>query len=201
MWWEQAIQRFEAQNLRRRLFPGSPAGPYLVKDGRRLLNLASNDYLGLSTDRRLLEAAREALEDWGIGAGAARLIVGDRPVHAQLEETLAAAKGTEAALVFCSGYAACVGVLSALAAPGDQVFLDALCHASLYDGARLSHARLRRYRHRDPVHLEELLIGNSSAATIPLALALESHRFQTGDVVLLTAVGAGLLTAAAVIRW
>ncbi|HRR25364.1 MAG TPA: 8-amino-7-oxononanoate synthase [Acidobacteriota bacterium] len=157
MWWEQAIQWFEAEDLRRRLSPGSPEGPYLVRDGRRLLNLSSNDYLGLSTDRRLLEAARRALEEWGIGAGASRLIAGDRPVHAKLEETLAAAKGTEAALVFSSGYAACVGALSALTAPGDQVFLDALCHASLYDGARLSHARLRRYRHRDPAHLETLI--------------------------------------------
>jgi len=127
--------------------------------GRRLLNLASNDYLGLSTDPRLVTAAREALERWGVGTGAARLVVGNRPVHEALEAALADLKEAEAALVFPSGYATNVGVLSALAGPRDQIFADALNHASLNDGARLSRASFRYYRHRDLEQLQRLLEG------------------------------------------
>ncbi|SHL09187.1 8-amino-7-oxononanoate synthase [Rhodothermus profundi] len=158
-WLAQQLQQLEAKGLRRQIRPLSSGGPYVEREGRRLLNLASNDYLGLSTDPRLTAAAREALARWGIGAGAARLVVGDRPVHDALEVALAALKETEAALVFPSGYAANVGVLSALAGPRDQIFADALNHASLNDGARLSRARFRYYRHRDLEQLEHLLRG------------------------------------------
>jgi len=161
-WLTRQLRQLEAKGLRRTLRPLA-ASPYVERDGRRLLNLASNDYLGLSTDPRLTAAAREALERWGVGAGAARLVVGDRPVHEALEAALAALKETEAALVFPSGYAANVGVLSALAGPRDQIFADALNHASLNDGARLSRARFRYYRHRDLEQLEQLLQGPGPA--------------------------------------
>ena len=161
-WLTRQLRQLEAKGLRRTLRPLA-AGPYVERDGRRLLNLASNDYLGLSTDPRLTVAARKALERWGVGAGAARLVVGDRPVHEALEAALAALKETEAALVFPSGYAANVGVLSALAGPRDQIFADALNHASLNDGARLSRARFRYYRHRDLGQLERLLQGPGPA--------------------------------------
>src|SRR5690606_17391500 len=98
---------------------------------------------------RVVEAALQALTRWGVGAGAARLVAGHYEVHEALESELAACKGTEAALVFATGYAANVGTLSALAGPRDTVFADALVHASLVDGCRLSGARLRFYRHRD----------------------------------------------------
>jgi 8-amino-7-oxononanoate synthase len=162
-WLAQQLQQLEAKGLERRLRPLACGGPYVDRNGRRLLNLASNDYLGLSTDARLVAAARAALERWGVGAGAARLVVGDRPVHEALEAALAALKETEAALVFPSGYAANVGVLSALAGPRDQIFADALNHASLNDGARLSRARFRYYRHRDLEQLEQLLRGPGPA--------------------------------------
>ncbi len=158
-WLARQLRQLEAKGLRRTLQPLPAGGPYVERGGRRLLNLASNDYLGLSTHPRLVAAAREALARWGVGAGAARLVVGDRPVHDALEAALATLKETEAALVFPSGYAANVGVLSALAGPRDQIFADALNHASLNDGARLSRARFRYYRHRDLEQLEQLLRG------------------------------------------
>ncbi|AEB12612.1 8-amino-7-oxononanoate synthase [Marinithermus hydrothermalis] len=157
--WERQLELWAARGLRRTLRPLAAAGPRVEREGRYLINLASNDYLGLSTDPRLVRAAQEALARWGVGAGASRLVSGDRRVHAALEAALADFKGTEAALVFTSGYAANVGVLAALAGPRDQIFADALNHASLNDGARLSRARLRYYRHRDLDHLEDLLKG------------------------------------------
>ncbi|GBD01884.1 8-amino-7-oxononanoate synthase [bacterium HR18] len=158
-WLAQQLQQLASKGLRRQLRPLPCSGPHVTYKGRRLLNLASNDYLGLSTDPRLVTAAREALERWGVGTGAARLVVGNRPVHEALEAALADLKEAEAALVFPSGYATNVGVLSALAGPRDQIFADALNHASLNDGARLSRASFRYYRHRDLEQLQRLLEG------------------------------------------
>ncbi|MDP9329820.1 MAG: 8-amino-7-oxononanoate synthase [Actinomycetota bacterium] len=133
------------------------AGPEIVRHDRRLVNLASNDYLGLATDPRLAAAAAEGAARWGVGATGSRLLSGNHPLHEALEEDIAASRGTEAALVFTSGYAANVGTLSALAGRHDLIVADALSHASLLDGARLSGARLVRYRHADPEHLEAQL--------------------------------------------
>lgn len=156
--WERWLAAWEARGLARRprsLSTG--AGPVVERDGRRLIHMASNNYLGLATDPRVVAAARRALEGWGAGAGAAPLVAGHGEWHARLEAELADYKGTEAALVFASGYAANVGVLAALAGPRDTIFADALVHASLVDGARASGARLRFYRHGDPDHLEAML--------------------------------------------
>ncbi len=145
-------------DLERTLSPVSPsAGRWVRRAGRRLLNFASNNYLGLANDPRVVRAAQKAMEQWGVGAGGARLLSGDTEAHHDLEAELADLKGTEAALVFASGYAANVGVLSALASAQDHLFLDALCHASLVDGAKLSGAKMCCFPHRDLASLTELL--------------------------------------------
>jgi 8-amino-7-oxononanoate synthase len=121
------------------------------------VNLCSNDYLGLANDPRLRRAAAEAAERDGAGSGAARLVAGDLPVHGRLERRIAEAKGAEAALLFGSGYHANAGVPAALVAREDAIFSDALNHASIIDGCRLSGAEIVRYRHADADDLAALL--------------------------------------------
>jgi 8-amino-7-oxononanoate synthase len=158
--WARALDALEAQGLGRRLKSQATAAlPAVERAGRRLVNLASNNYLGLAADPRLVAAAHAGLDAWGVGAGASRLVTGDFEIHRALEAALADLKGAEAALAFTSGYAANVGVLTALAGPRDRIFADALNHASLIDGCRQSRAVVRRYEHRDADHLEELLRG------------------------------------------
>lgn len=147
----------DRDGLRRRLVVTDHAGPYALRGGRRLLNLSSNNYLGLADHPDLKEAARAAAERWGTGAGASRLVTGHLPLAAELEEAVARWKGTEAAVVFTSGYAANVGVIPALVGRGDVVFSDRLNHASIVDGIVLSRAHHVRYRHNDVEHLEYLL--------------------------------------------
>jgi 8-amino-7-oxononanoate synthase len=140
---------------RRRVQSGQ--GPRLRLGGRELVNFASNDYLSLAGDPRLAAAAAEAARRWGTGAGASPLVSGLLPPLQQLEDTLAEWEGTEAALVFSSGYAANLALVPSFAGREDAVFSDELNHASLIDGCRLSRARIHVYRHRDPGHLEDLL--------------------------------------------
>ena len=140
----------------------------------RGLDFCSNDYLGLRRDPRLAEAAAAAARTHGSGAGAARLLRGDTPLHQELEATLAGWKGTEACLLFATGYQANATLIPALAGPGDGVFSDALNHASLVDGCRLARsggAQVAVYRHLDLDHLAELLPAWRAAAP-PGALAL-----------------------------
>jgi 8-amino-7-oxononanoate synthase len=132
-------------------------GAYVVtEDGRRLLNLSSNDYLGLASHPAIALAAARATAR-GAGATASRLIVGTDPAYRALEERLADFQGAEAALVFGSGYLANVGTISALVGPGDAVVSDELNHASIIDGCRLSRATIHRYAHRDLDELERAL--------------------------------------------
>jgi 8-amino-7-oxononanoate synthase len=156
-WLDDKLRSLRDQHLERqdRILPAT--GPRIRVGDRVLVNLASNDYLGLAGDPRILEAARRALEADGAGATASRLISGTLPVHAELEARLAAFKGYPAALVFGSGYLANTGVLPVLAGRDDHLFLDRLAHASLVDGAVLSRARIHRFRHNDADHLESLL--------------------------------------------
>jgi 8-amino-7-oxononanoate synthase len=157
-WIDAELEALAARGLRRSLEPlGSAQGPVVSVDGRSLVNLCSNDYLGLAGDARLREAAARAAEREGAGAGAARLVAGDLPVHGALERRLAAFKGTEAALLFGSGYHANAGVPAALVGRGDAVFSDVLNHASIVDGCLLSRAELVRYRHLDVAELADLL--------------------------------------------
>jgi 8-amino-7-oxononanoate synthase len=136
---------------------GGAPGPRIRINGRDVLLLCSNNYLGLATDARVIHAAQDALERYGAGATGSRLISGNLEPYCALEKELARFKGAQAALVFTSGYQANVGTISALAGPGDAVFCDALNHASLIDGARLSRARIAIYRHCDPEDLERKL--------------------------------------------
>ncbi len=148
----------EARAIRRRLRPlAQTVGTHVELDGRRLLRFCSNDYLGLASHPAVMRAAAEAAEAQGTGAGSARLVAGTSVLHAALEDDLARLKGTEAALVFSSGYHVNVGALPALAGDGDVIVSDALNHASLIDGCRLSRAAIRVYRHNDVGDLEELL--------------------------------------------
>lgn len=121
------------------------------------LNFASNDYLNLANDPKLIEAAQAAVGTWGCGATGSRLLSGNLPIHEELEHALAALLGTEAALVFPSGYQANIGLLTSLADPDDVIFSDELNHASIIDGARLSKATIKVYSHANPVHLESML--------------------------------------------
>jgi 8-amino-7-oxononanoate synthase len=137
---------------RLRLIEG-PQGPSVTLDGRSVLLLCSNNYLGLADRAEVREAAAEAALRWGAGAGASRLISGSMEPHRALESRLAAFKGYEAALLFGSGYLANTGTLGALARQGDVVFSDELNHASIVDGCRLSRAQTFVYRHGDTEHL------------------------------------------------
>lgn len=133
------------------------AGPVVVRDGRSLINMGSNNYLGLATDARVVAAAQKALADCGTGAGASPLVAGHFAEHAQLADAVATLKKTEAAVIFPTGYAANLGAITALAGAQDFIFADARNHASLIDGCRLSGARVRHYRHRDLEHLGHFL--------------------------------------------
>jgi glycine C-acetyltransferase/8-amino-7-oxononanoate synthase len=153
-----ALAELDERGLRRRLrLVEGPQGPRVLLDGREVLLLCSNDYLGLAGDPRVREAAAEAALRWGAGAGASRLISGNMAPHAELEEALAAFKGYERALLFGSGYLANSGTIAALAGPGEVVFSDELNHASIIDGCRLARAETAIYRHNDVEHLESLL--------------------------------------------
>lgn len=154
----EELQALRARSLHRKLREiGSAQGPNVDLVGRRLVNFSSNDYLGLANDARLREAAIATIGEFGVGAGASRLISGTQSPHLRLESALARWKGTEAALCFSSGYAAAVGTLPALLTKNDVVLLDKLCHASLIDGARLSGAALRVFPHNHLGKLESQL--------------------------------------------
>lgn len=162
-WIDDQLTRLDEADLRRRLRDRSgPQGPLVTVDARRLVNFASNDYLGLAGHPRLVEAAIQAARADGWGSGASPLIAGHGGPHAELERRLAEFEGTESALVFCSGYAANVGAITALVGRGDTVFSDALNHASIIDGCRLSRADVRVYRHGDVDHLARLLAAADS---------------------------------------
>ncbi|HET7584519.1 MAG TPA: 8-amino-7-oxononanoate synthase [Gemmatimonadaceae bacterium] len=137
-------------------------GAVVEVDGREMVDFASNDYLGLAADRRLADAARDFLADEGVGAGAARLIAGNHPAHEALERALAALKNTESALLFPTGYMANVGAIAALAGRGDVIYSDALNHASLVDGCRLSRATVRIVPHNDTAALDAMLAAERS---------------------------------------
>lgn len=159
--WKEALAPLRAAGLWRELQPLQPEGDGGIRlrdaQGHALLSFASNDYLGLAGHPALRVAAGAEMMLSGVGAGAAPLLGGERPVHAALAAALAQWLGVEAVLLFGSGYLANLGIFAALVGRRDGVFADRLNHASLVDGARLAGARLQRYRHGDLNHLETLL--------------------------------------------
>ncbi|HEV2789992.1 MAG TPA: 8-amino-7-oxononanoate synthase [Solirubrobacterales bacterium] len=150
----ERLEELRERGLYRRLrLIEGPQGPSVTLDGRPVLLLCSNNYLGLADRAEVREAAAEAALRWGAGAGASRLISGNMEPHRRLETRLAAFKGYEAALLFGSGYLANTGAIAALAGKGEVVFSDELNHASIVDGCRLSRADTFVYRHADVEHL------------------------------------------------
>src|SRR6202162_925275 len=151
----ERLEELERLGLGRRLrLVSGPQGPTVLIDGRPALLLCSNNYLGLADHPRVREAAADAAMRWGVGAGASRLVSGTMTIHRRLEERVAAFHGSEACLLFGSGYLANIGVIGALAGRGDTIFSDELNHASIVDGCRLSRAEVVVYRHADVEHLE-----------------------------------------------
>jgi glycine C-acetyltransferase len=131
--------------------------PVCHYDGKQVINLASNNYLGLANHPRLIEAALKATRELGVGSGAVRTIAGTMKIHMDLEEKIARFKNVEACVVFQSGFAANAGTVSAILGKEDFILSDELNHASIIDGARLSRARIKVFRHKDTAHCEELL--------------------------------------------
>ena len=131
--------------------------PVCTYDGRRVINLASNNYLGLCNHPKLREAAIQATKEYGVGSGAVRTIAGTMKIHMELEEKIARFKDVEACVVFQSGFAANAGTVSAILGKEDFIISDELNHASIIDGARLSRAKIKVFRHKDLAHAEELL--------------------------------------------
>src|SRR4051794_39625492 len=156
-----------------------PQGPRVVLDGKPVLLLCSNNYLGLADHPRVREAAADAAMRWGVGAGASRLVSGTMTIHRRLEERLAAFEGTETALLFGSGYLANMGVISALAGVGEIVLSDELNHASIVDGCRLSKAQTMVYDHCDLDHLEWSLQEAAGRASL---IVTDSVFSMDGDV-------------------
>jgi 8-amino-7-oxononanoate synthase len=155
---QEQLQALRERSLHRKLrVIGTAQGPEIQIVGHQLVNFSSNDYLGLAADPILRQAAIAAIEEFGVGAGASRLISGTQSPHVALEVALARWKRAPAAIAFSSGYAAAIGALPALASKQDVVILDKLCHASLIDGARLSGATIRIFPHNHLGKLESHL--------------------------------------------
>jgi 8-amino-7-oxononanoate synthase len=156
----EKLAALESAQLRRMPAVTNRSGVWAERDGRRLLSFSCNDYLNLSQHPAVVAAAIEATKRYGVGAGASRLVTGNHPLYAELEERLARLKGTEAACVFGSGYLANTGIIPALVGPDDLILIDELSHACLHAGAKLSGAITQLYRHADVDHAEALLAAN-----------------------------------------
>jgi 8-amino-7-oxononanoate synthase len=161
-------------------------GPTLILDGREVINFSSNNYLGIANHPNLAAAAKQAIDQYGCGSGASRLISGNMALHEELEAKLAELKGTEAGLVFNSGFQANTGILSTLTGEGDVIFSDALNHASIIDGCRLSRAKTLIYAHRD---LDQLAAALKQAANSRRKLIVTESIFSMdGDEAPLTGI-------------
>ena len=176
---ERLAELRELSLLRRVRMVSGPQGPRVVLDGKPVLLLCSDNALGFADHPRVREAAADAAMRWGVGAGAARLVSGTMTVHRRLEERLAAFQGTDAALLFGSGYLANLGVLGALAGEGAVVFSDELNHAAIVDGCRLARAETFVFRHGD---LDHLAWGLSNAAGRSALIVTDAVFPLDGDV-------------------
>jgi 8-amino-7-oxononanoate synthase len=179
-----------------RTLEGGAPETRLSESGQRVVSFASNDYLGLSQHPALAEAAHQAIRRFGTGSGASRLVVGARPIHAELERELAAWKGADAALLFPTGFAANVGLLSALGRLGGVLICsDELNHASIIDGARLSRAEIAVYRHGDLEHLATLLKGAGGRALVATdaVFSMDGDRAPLAEIAALCARHGALL--------
>ncbi|MDN0081244.1 8-amino-7-oxononanoate synthase [Crenobacter sp. SG2305] len=167
-----------AHRYRQRTLLDSPQGPRLVIDGREFVSFASNDYLGLANHPRLIEAVQQGVARWGVGGGASHLVAGHFAAHEAAEEALADFVGAEAALLFSSGYAANLGVLTALLDRRATVFADKLNHASLNDACVLSRATFKRFKHNDLEQLAEQLEQSPAGTRL---IAVDAVYSMDGD--------------------
>src|SRR5277367_1375098 len=180
---EERLQDLERLGLTRRLrLVSGPQGPTVLLDGKPVLLLCSNNYLGLADHPRVREAAADAAMRWGVGTGASRLVSGTMTIHRRLEERLTEFEGSEACLLFGSGYLANLGVIGALAGRGDVVLSDELNHASIIDGCRLSRAEVVVYRHRDVEHLDWCLRKHGRRDGARRLIVTDSVFSMDGDV-------------------
>ncbi len=181
-WIEQELQGLKDAGLYNRIRTlGSPQGAWLVVDGKRVLNFCSNNYLGLANHPRILQAAREAMEKYGLGPAAVRSIAGTMELHLELERRLAKFKGVESAITFQSGFNANIATVPALVGKDDAIISDELNHASIIDGCRLSGAKIIRYAHCDVGDLERVLKENR--AQYPKAMVITDGVFSMdGDI-------------------
>jgi len=136
----------------------SPQGAWLIVDGKRCLNFCSNNYLGLANDPRIVHAAQEAMQKYGVGPAAVRTIAGTQDIHIELEKRMASFKKVQSAITFQSGFNANLATIPALVGKSDVIFSDELNHASIIDGSRLSGAKIIRFAHADAGDLERKLI-------------------------------------------
>lgn len=180
-WMQAELDALEGQHLRRGLVVQPQAGGAFEVQGRRTLNFSSNDYLDLSRRPAVVERVRRALAEYGCGAGSSRLVSGSLPLHAELEEALAAHKGYPASLVFGCGFLTNVGVIPALVGRNDTVLADKLVHASLIDSIVLSRAKLVRFRHNDSEHLAAQLAKDNGEQGRRL-IVTESVFSMDGDI-------------------
>lgn len=154
----QRLNELKEQGVYRKLAVlEGPSGARSIINGKEVINLSSNNYLGLANNPRLKKAALEALEKWGVGAGAVRTIIGNMSIHEELEKKLAEFKHVEAVLVFQSGFTANAGAIPSVVDKGDVIISDELNHASIIDGCRLSRADVIRYKHSDMKDLERVI--------------------------------------------
>jgi glycine C-acetyltransferase len=161
-WIDEELKSLKDSGLYNRIRTlSSPQGAWLVVDGKRVLNFCSNNYLGLANHPRLVQAAKDAMDQYGVGPGAVRTIAGTMDLHLELEKRIAAFKGVEAAITFQSGFTANLGTIPALVGKEDRIFSDELNHASIIDGCRLSGAKIVRYDHADPASLEAVIRENA----------------------------------------
>lgn len=181
--YKKLLEELNQSGNLRSLPPIEPQGKWIIRDGRRMLNLSSNDYLGLSRDTRLRkEFLTRAMEEYlPLSSASSRLLTGNFPAYTELEELLAPSYGKESALVFNSGYHANVGILPALADKDTLILADKLVHASLIDGIRLSGAAYKRFRHQDYEQAEHIL-QNSAHTYKRIILVTESIFSMDGDI-------------------
>ncbi len=162
MMFDDVLNDLDKRHLRRRLRTvESPPNPTIFLNGQSVIQFASNNYLGLANHHKIKQAAIEAIQEYGVGSGASRLVSGTQTPHQKLEIGLAEFKETEAALTFGSGYNTNLGVIPSLVGPQDLILADRLCHASLIDGCRVSQATLRVFHHNDTEQLKQLLSKQS----------------------------------------
>ncbi|MBT8043181.1 MAG: 8-amino-7-oxononanoate synthase [Pontiella sp.] len=188
-WIQPILDERQAQGLGRQARVYPEAGGIIKINGTELLNFSSNDYLDLTRHPHVMDRAREALDQYGTGSGASRLVTGTLPIHEELEARIAKEKGYPAALVFGSGYMANAGTIPVLAGRGDLIFADKLVHASMIDACKLGDAKLVRFAHNDPDALEQRLEQHANAEGRKLIIT-ESVFSMDGDLAPLPKIAA-----------